>query len=114
MYVAPLIGKGTRKTASGATVLSTGIAATGGANLIGIMVHATVTGNTKIQLWAGTTATATSAGVPITGIMTFASGTATGLTSLARYLPVPAYCSGGLCINTSGDCTDITLFWNPA
>lgn len=109
MYEAPLIGKSTRKTASGATVLATGISTVGGANLIGVMVNASVTGNTLIQLWAGITATATTAGVPITGIITFVSGTAK-----ASYMPIPAYCSGGVCINTTGDCTDITLFWNPA
>lgn len=114
MYQAPNWGTGTRKTASGATVLSTGVSTVGGVNLIGIAVHASVTGNTLVQLWAGITATSTAAGVPLTGIITFASGTATGLTSLYRYLPVPAFASGGLCINTTGDTTDITLFWNPS
>ena len=109
MYKAPLIGKSTRKTASGATVLATGISTVGGANLIGIMVNGSVSGRTLIQVWAGTTATATSAGVPITGVLTFASGS-----PAVRYMPVPAYCSGGVCLNTTGDCTDITLFWNPA
>lgn len=109
-----MVGRGTRKTASGATVLATGISTVGGANLIGIAVHASVTGNTLVQLWAGTTATSTATGVAITGVITFASGTATGLTSLYRYLAVPAFCSGGLAINCTGDTTDITLFWNPA
>lgn len=114
MFEAALIGRGTRKTASGATVLATGVSTVGGVNLIGVMVHASVTGNTLLQLWAGTTATATAAGVAITGVITFASGTATGLDALVRYMPIPAFCSGGLAINCTGDTTDITLFWNPA
>ena len=117
MYQAPMIGRSTRKTVSGATVLTTITASptVGGINLIGIMVNASVTGNTLIQLWAGVTATTTAAGAPITGIITFVSATATGLTTpINRYLSIPAYCSGGLAINTTGDSTDITLFWNPA
>lgn len=115
MYQSPGYGRSTRKTASGATVLATGISTVGGANLLGIAVNASVTGTTVVQLWAGTTATATAAGVPITGLITFVSATATGLTTpIHRYMPVPAYCSGGLTINTTGDNTDITLFWNPA
>ena len=117
MYQAPMIGRATRKTVAGATVLATLTASptVGGINLIGIMTHATVTGNTIVQLWAGVTATSTAAGTPITGLITFVSATATGVKdNFAQFMPVPAYCSGGLCINTSGDNTDITLFWNPA
>ena len=118
MYQAPQWGKATRKTASGATVLATGISTVAGVNLIGIAVHASVTGNTLIQLWAGTTATATAAGLPITGVITFVSATATGIMAvrggLQRYMPIPAYASGGLCLNTTGDSTDITIYWNPS
>ena len=114
MYQAPQFGTGTRKTASGATVLATGVSTVGGVNLIGVMVHASVTGNTLLQLWAGTTATATAAGSALTGVITFASGTATALSALVRYMSIPAFASGGLAINCTGDTTDITLFWNPS
>lgn len=111
----PAFGIARRLTVAGATVLATGISTVGGANLIGILCNASVTGNTTIQLWAGTTATATAAGLALCGVLTFVSATATGLTRLGAYLPFPAYASGGLAINIGGDADpDLTLFWNPA
>ena len=91
-------------------MLATGVSTVGGVNLIGVAVHASVTGNTLLQLWAGTTATATAAGVALTGLMTFVSASP----ARQQYLPIPAYCSGGLALNCTGDTTDITLYWNPA
>lgn len=107
----PLYGRTRRLTVAGATVLATGISTVGGANLIGIMCNATVNGATTIQLWAGVTATATAAGVPISGVITFVSGRS----PLGTYLEFPAYASGGVAINVGGDADpDLTLYWNPA
>lgn len=114
MYESSLIGNATRKTVSGATVLATGVSTVGGVHLIGVSVHASSTGNTLLQLWAGTTATSTAAGVPITGIITFTSGATSMWGERTKYLPIPAFASGGLCLNCTGDTTDITLYWNPA
>lgn len=108
-----LIGTATRKTVAGATVLATGVSTVGSVHLIGIMVHASVTGNTTIQLWAGTTATSTAAGVPISGVMTFTSAATSLYGDRVKYLPFPARASGGLCLNTAGDTVDVTLYWNP-
>lgn len=111
----PVFGRGRRLTVAGATVLATGISSVGGAQLIGIMCHASVTGATTIQLWAGTTATGTAAGVALCGVLTFVSATATGTARLGQFIPFPGYASGGCAINIGGDASpDLTLYWNPA
>ena len=112
MYEANQAGIATRFTTAGATVLST----VGNINLLGVACTPSVSAKFTIQIWAGTTATGTvalgSAGVAITGIITFLTSNAGGL---ARTLRVPAYCSGGCVINIAGDANpDLTLFWNPA
>lgn len=111
MFQAPAIGSTQRIVAADTTVVgrvSSTVAVQPNINFLGVMVQMTVADKTTFQLWAGTTATATAAGVPITGIVTFATGS-----GLARYMPIPAYCSGGACVNITGQ-ADVTLFWNPA
>ena len=111
MYKAPLIGRSQRFAAANTTVIgrvSSTVAAQPNINIIGVMTHMSVPDKTTIQVWAGTTATATAAGVPITGLVTFTSGGAVN-----RFLPLPAYCSGGAVIDVIGQ-SDVTIFWNPA
>ena len=113
MYKAPLIGRTQRFAAADTTVIgqvSSTVAAQPNINLIGVQANFTVSDQTTIQIWAGTTATATAAGVPITGLLTFA--TATG-SPVNRFIPVPAYCSGGAVVNIAGQ-SDVTIYWNPA
>jgi hypothetical protein len=110
MYEAPLIGRRWSLTAADTTVVgsvSSTVAVQPTMNLIGILANMTVPDQTTIQLWAGTTATATANGKPLTGVITFTTAGGT------KFLPVPAYCSGGLVVNVAG-ASDITLFWNPA
>ena len=109
MFEANQVGRSTRLTVAGVTVIST----VGSVAIIGVCNNASVTGATTIQIWAGTTATATAAGVPVTGVVTFISGTATGL-PCTRYLQIPAFCSSGAVVNIAGDASpDLTLYWNP-
>lgn len=111
MYVAPLIGVTQRSQGAETTVVgnvSSTVAVQPNINFIGVMAHMTVSDKTTFQLWAGTTATSTAAGKPLTGIVTFATGS-----GFARYMPIPAYCSGGAVVNITGQ-ADVTLFWNPA
>ena len=113
MYEANQAGRAVRITTAGVTVIGSS-----NGNILGVICTPSVTGATTIQLFAGLTATATAAvgsgGKILTGVVTFVSATATAL-SLARYLDIPAYCSGGALINIAGDANpDITLFWNPA
>ncbi len=101
MYESSLIGIPKRITAAGVTVVSS----VGNPGLIGVCCTPSVTGATTIQIWAGVTAT----GTAVTGVITFVSSTAA-----ARFVSVPAYCSGGCVVNVAGDANpDITLFWNP-
>ena len=112
MYKAPLIGRTQRFAAADTTVIgrvSSTVAAQPNINIIGVMTHMSVADKTTIQIWAGTTATATAAGVPITGLITFTTGAGVG----NRYLPVPAYCSGGAVVDIAGQ-SDVTIYWNPA
>ena len=109
MYEASPIGLTRRLNVAGATVISTV-----NSLLIGVMNNASVTGKTTIQLWAGTTATSTAAGLTLTGVITFVSATATAL-ACGQFFRVPGYASGGCCVNIAGDANpDLTLFWNPA
>ena len=111
MFKAPQIGRTQRFAAANTTVVgfvSSTVSVRPNLNFLGVMVHMSVADKTTFQLWAGTTATATAAGVPLTGIVTFASGS-----GFARYLPIPAYCSGGAVVNITGQ-SDVTLYWNPA
>ena len=100
-------GTATRVTGTGVTQITSANAA-----LVGILCCNTATGGI-IQVFAGLTATATaasgSAGKFLTGIITFASG------SVATYIDVPAYASGGMLINIGAAANpDLTLYWNPA
>ncbi len=107
MYKAPLIGRSQRIVGADTTVVgqvSSTVAAQPNINLIGVQSNMTVSDKTTIQIWAGVTAT----GTAITGLLTFATGS-----GLSRYMPVPAYCSGGAVVNIAGQ-SDVTLYWNPA
>ena len=111
MFQAPLIGIPHRFSAADTTVVGnvSSTLAQPNINLIGIRANRSVADKTTIQIWAGTTATTTAAGKPLSGLITFttAQGAATNL------LPFPAYCSGGCVVNIVGQ-SDITLYWNPA
>ena len=106
----PNFGTAYTITTVGATVVTSANAA-----IIGLMFNGSATGD--VQIWAGVTATVTSAtsgGVQLSGIIRgFATTTSGG--QVASYYPFPAYCSGGITINigTSAD-PRLTLFWNPA
>lgn len=92
-------GTATRVTGTGAQLVTSANAA-----LIGVLCCNSATAG-AIQLWAGTTAT----GTPLTGIITFASG------SVGAFIKCPAYASGGLTINVGAAANpDLTLYWNPA
>lgn len=111
MFQAPLQARTQRITAADTTVVgnvSSTVALQPNIFFLGVMTHMTVSDKTTFQLWAGTTATATAAGVPLTGLVTFATGS-----GLSRFMPIPAYCSGGAVIDVIGQ-SDMTLYWNPA
>ena len=95
-------GKAQAFTTVGATCVTSA-----NAYIIGVLIDSTATGT--FQIWAGVTATSTSAGVPLCGLV--GRTTATGL---PNYIQFPAYASGGITINipTTND-PNITLFWNP-
>jgi hypothetical protein len=99
-------GVATYVTAAGATCVCSS-----NAQIIGILFQSSATAN--VQIWAGTTATATASTITLSGIIR----TTTGAVSAAPavYIPFPAYASGGISLNlgASGD-PKLTLFWNPA
>lgn len=96
-------GTASRRTTAEVTVIASGV----NAALIGILFSGTATGS--VQLFAGTTATATAAGVILTGIIR----SCVSATALANFVRVPAYCSGGMIVDIGGTSPDVTLFWNP-
>ena len=110
MYQSNLIGIPQIFTAADTTTIGnvSSTATQPNINLIGVMAHPSGSDRTIVQIWAGTTATTTAAGVPITGLMVFQSGA-----PAVKYRRVPAYCSGGAVINITGN-SAVTLFWNPA
>ncbi len=98
-------GNGTLIITSGAACLTSA-----NAQIIGVLFQSTATA--AIQLWQGITATGASTNA-ITGIVRgWQTTAATAQQSI--YLPIPAYCSGGITYNV-GAASDvrITLFWNP-
>ena len=111
MYQAPTIGYTQRSQGAETTVVgnvSSTVAVQPNINLLGVMAHMTESDKTTIQFWAGVTATTATNGKAVTGIITFATGS-----GFARYMPVPAYCSGGCVVDITGQ-ADVTLFWSPA
>jgi hypothetical protein len=111
MYQAPSIAYTQRIVGAETTVVgrvSSTSTAQPNINLLGILTHMTASDATTVQVWAGITATATARGAPLTGIITFATGS-----GLSRFMPVPAYCSGGAVVNVTGQ-SDVTLYWSPA
>jgi hypothetical protein len=83
--------------------------------IVGILFHGSATNSAR--LWAGVTATTTSAtsgGKQLSGII-FANPTAATTVNTPTYVPFPAYCSGGITLQIvgAGD-PNVTLFWNPA
>ena len=94
-------------TVTGATVITSA-----NAQIIGILFQSTGTAN--LQIWAGTTATATSAGVPLSGVIRAYPTAADATVNKAVYFPFPAYASGGITINMGASADPrLTLFWNP-
>lgn len=107
MYNANLIGVATtRTTATGYRAITSG-----NANIIGILCASSATATGGCQLFAAqaTVSGTTSGGTAISPLLVFASG------SVAQFIQVPMYASGGFAINIGAAANpDITLFWNPA
>lgn len=92
------VGVATRVTGTGIRTITSANAA-----LIGVLCCASATATGGVQIFHGVTASSSAAGLCV-----FASG------SVAQYLPLPVYCSGGMTINVgAADNPDLTLFWNP-
>ena len=99
MYITSGVGVATRVTGTATTVISSV-----NANLIGVLCCASATATGGIKIYHGVTASSS-----VVGIVVFPSGSA------ATYVPVPAYCSGGITVKLgAADNPDVTLFWNPA
>ena len=92
------VGVATRVTGTGLQTITSCNAA-----LIGVLCCASATATGGVQIFHGVTGSSSA-----TGLIVFASG------SVAQYVDVPAYCSGGMTINVGAAANpDITLFWNP-
>lgn len=79
------------------------------ARVIGVCFQGT--GTCGIRLWAGVTATATSNGAPLSGVI---RARATATSNEAMYVAFPAYASGGLTILVQPSLDpSLTLFWSP-
>ena len=101
-------GNATYVSVTGAQVLTSA-----NAQIIGILFQSSATGS--IQIWAGTTATTTAAGAPLSNVIRAYVTTGAATAQPAVYLPFPAYASGGITINVQGSLDPkLTLFWNPA
>lgn len=99
MYITPTAGTASRLTVTGLTCLSSV-----NSNVIGILCCNSATATGAVALYHGVTASSS-----VCGPIVFASG------SVAQYIAVPAYCSGGITINVpAAQNPDVTLFWNPA
>lgn len=93
-------GASYRATVTGAVCISSA-----NARILGVLSCGTATG--AVQLFAGVTATTTTNGNPLTGVITFVTA--------PNYIDVPAFASGGLTINVGAAASpDITIFWSPA
>lgn len=98
MLITPNVGRPTRVTGTGLQTITSANAA-----LIGVLCCASATATGGMQVYHGVTGSSSA-----TGIIVFASG------SVAQYVPVPVYCSGGMTINVGAAANpDLTLFWNP-
>lgn len=107
MPVQPDYGYAKYVSAAGATVVSTV-----NSRIIGFLIQSTATGN--IQLWAGTTATSTAAGVALSGVIRAYATTGSATVQSSVYFPFPAYASGGCCVNVGGaGDPSVTIFWCP-
>ena len=91
------VGTGTRITASGATVLTSGPVA-----LVGVFVAAVLTGQI-VQLFTQTAASIM--GTPVVSTCTLAANT---------WYELPGYFPLGLTYVVTNEDIDLTLFWNPA
>src|SRR5512146_1734958 len=99
-------------TAYHATVTGAVCITSGNSHIFGVLFQGTATGN--VQIWAGTTATATAAGVPLSGVIRAYATTGSATVQSAVYYPFPAYASGGITINVGGSLDpQLTLFWSP-
>jgi len=99
MYQSNTVGVATRVTTTGTVAISSA-----NTNLIGVLCCGSATTTGGVQFFHGVTASSS-----VCGIVVFPSGSA------ATYVPVPAYCSGGMTIRVGAAANpDITLFWNPA
>lgn len=99
MYQSNGVGTATRITGT-AAINITAV----NANLIGVLCCSSATATGGIAIYHGVTASSS-----VCGLVVFPSGSA------STYIPVPAYCSGGITVQAGvADNPDLTLFWNPA
>lgn len=95
-------GTPTRVVTSGKSFISSG-----NAHLIGVTFHGS--GTARVQFFAGATCSSSLTGV-IHAYRTAAAATA----NTAVWMPVPAYCSGGFCVDAGATLDpDLTIYWNP-
>ena len=104
MYFANMVGVPTaRSTATGMRGITSS-----NANIIGVLCCGSATCTGGMQVFAGVVTT-TSGSTAISPLIVFASG------SVAQYVSLPMYCSGGFSINIGAAANpDITVYWNPA
>lgn len=101
MQIQPLAAKATRYTGTGAFCLTSANAA-----VVAIVCANSATAG-SFQLFAGVTATGT--GRALSGIVTFAT-----ISQGIQPMHIPAYGSGGLCINIGAAANpDLTIYWSP-
>ena len=96
-----IAAKTTRLLVTGATCISS-------TNCCIVGVHFNGTGTSAITIFAGVTASTSVASVR--GYRTAAAATV----NEPRYIPVPAYCSGGITVSLAESADqNITLYWSP-
>jgi hypothetical protein len=96
MFTSNMVGTATRVTGTATTCITSG-------NVIGVLCCSSATATGGVAIFHGVTASSS-----VCGLVVFPSG------SGATYIPVPAYCSGGITIKVgAAQNPDITLFWNP-
>lgn len=92
----------TRVTGTGLSVIASRDAA-----VVGVLCCNSATQG-AIQLFCGTTATATASGRIGSGVITFASG------SISQFIFTPLDAKGGLIVNIGAAANpDLTIYWNP-
>ena len=100
-------GNAYRVTATGTVCITSA-----NAYIIGVAFQGSGTGS--LHIFAGTTSTATASATWL-GLIRAYSTVGGATANQALYFPFPAYCSGGITLQTPGTADpSLTLFWNPA